>query len=549
MAQVRQAIVDEGLEVKVSSSAREEDGLRSSLSVPATSWMDDLAVPVRAAAPDDLLHNAGRTLQVIEAAISKIGVALNFGAGKSEILPILCGPGSRRAREDLLGRSGGTFAVQLREGVVSVTLTRSYVHLGSVIDTTASDLPDIRRRAILARELSISLKRLLHNPHLSLAEKSNFLASMPLARLRHGAGFWTLDTAKESHAFRSAYMEILRRAFRQVTGITSKGRSDYEVCCGLQLLQPEEARAVDVIRHAGWLLQDRSEVIQEFWLCQGAWRDECLRALSLLEPILRSSAASLWQQLQREPSLAKLWSRRLTKVCRRRNTEVGALLLPQWRAQQEAGKAGWIFCRLPEASEDLVGEHVCRTCHKAFRTAAALASRASRVHGRTAEATLATCGTRCEVCSTEFWSTGRLHQHMRQSLLCRQVTLQADLEPVPVRSEIGGAWIPAMKVQGPCPWWATLRPQASDTQQALTPVSGWDSILSLLSSKSSGEPAFLASSFVELATKFHLFADDRPLASFGHLYSDLLSATLIAVELKRKGFSGSFQSRLWKGNL
>ena len=138
---------------------------------------------------------------------------------------------------------------------------------------------------------------------------------------------------------------------------------------------------------------------------------------------------------------------------------------------------------------------------------------------------------------------------MRQSLLCRQVTLQADLEPVPVRSEIGGAWIPAMKVQGPCPWWATLRPQASDTQQALTPVSGWDSILSLLSSKSSGEPAFLASSFVELATKFHLFADDRPLASFGHLYSDLFSATLIAVELKRKGFSGSFQSRLWKGNL
>ena len=104
-----------------------------------------------------------------------------------------------------------------------------------------------------------------------------------------------------------------------------------------------------------------------------------------------------------------------------------------------------------------------------------------------------------------------------------------------------------MRVQGPCPWWATLRPQASDAQPAPTSVSGWDSVLSLLSSKSSGEPAFLASSFVELALKFHLSADDRPLASFGHSYSDLFSAALIAVELKRKGFSGSFQSVLWKG--
>ena len=412
MAQVRQAIVDEGLEVRVSPTAEEESSLPRGLSVPATSWMDDLAVPVRAAAPADLLNNAGRTLQVIEAAISKIGVALNFGAGKSEFLPILCGPGSRKAREDVLGRSGGTFAVKLQGGVVQVTLTRSYVHLGSVVDTTASDLPDIRRRASLARELSISLKRLLHNPHLSLSEKSNFLASMPLARLRHGAGFWALDTEQASQAFRSAYMEILRRAFRQVTGVTSKGRSDHEVCCGLQLLTPEEARAVDVIRHAGWLLQARSDVIQTFWLCQGAWRDECLRALGFLLPIFRRGADLLWQQLQQEPSLAKHWARRLTKVCRRRNSEVGASLLPQWRAQQDAAKAGWIFCRLPDSTEDLVGDHACRTCHKAFRSAAALASHASRVHGRTAEATLSTCGTRCEVCRTEFWSTGRLHQHI-----------------------------------------------------------------------------------------------------------------------------------------
>ena len=431
LCQVRRVLEEEGLAVQVVSSDGHGRPEEDSCSAPAASWMDDLAVPVQAANPGDLIGHAGRTLQVIDSAISRVGVSLNFGAGKTEFLPVLCGPGSRAAREEPPGRSGGAPSVALPKGIATVSLARSYVHLGAVVGAAASDLPDIRRRAALAREMSVSMRKLLSNPHLRLAEKSTFKASMPLARLRHGAGLWTVDTEQTRQAYHTAYMEILRRSFRQVTGVTSKGRSDWEICYGLQALHPDEARAVDLIRHAGWLLAVDSGILREFWLKQSSWKIECLLALRLLEPILCQDASSLWHDLVQDPSLAKPWARRLSKICRRRNSELGDLLLPPWRSQQAATRAGWIFCRLPDASENLLGEYACTVCRKFFRSSAALASHASRAHGKTAEAALATCGLCCEICSREYWTTQGLHQHMRQRSPFRRICC---LHPFVVKS-------------------------------------------------------------------------------------------------------------------
>ncbi|CAE7809940.1 unnamed protein product [Symbiodinium sp. CCMP2592] len=543
LAQVRQVLCEADLDVRLVSHVS-----RGPV-VPATSWMDDLAIPVKATQPSLLVDAARQVLHTTDEAIARIGVSLNFGVGKTEFLPILCGPGSRQAREELLGRTGGAFQITLRGLPSSVTLPRSYIHLGSVIDATASDVPDIKRRAALARELAVSLRKLLHNPHLTLPEKSNLVASMPLARLRHGAGFWILDGDQSRSAFHSAYMCILRMTFRQITGVTSKGRTDHEVCWGLHLLHPEEARAVDVIRHAGWMIQAKLAAITALWLEPGAWKTECLKALAILSPVLPGTPTptALWDLLFQQPQLAKRWAKRLTKVCRKRNAALGDELLPRWREQQEACRAGWIFCRLPDTSESLLGEHECRICHRAFRSLAVLASHASKVHDMTAESALATCGTRCEVCQKEFWSTRRLHQHMRQNPVCRQVTIHADLEPAALQGEPGGAWLPAMVVQGPQPFWATLRPSDSGPQQVVTQRSGWEHVLGLLHGKRSGEEAFLAESFVELATKFHLTAEDRPLATLGCPSSDLLYVVLVAVQLKRQGFSGSLRGKLWKG--
>ena len=109
-----------------------------------------------------------------------------------------------------------------------------------------------------------------------------------------------------------------------------------------------------------------------------------------------------------------------------------------------------------------------------------------------------------------------------------EITIQADLLPAPVRGEIGGL---CSIEDGPAP----------------TPISRWESIFSLLSSKCSEEPAFLASSLVELAVKHHLSAEERPLASLGRKHSDLLFVAFFVVELRHTGRPGIAQGSHWRG--
>ena len=237
-----------------------------------------------------------------------------------------------------------------------------------------------------------------------------------------------------------------------------------------------------------------------------------------------------------DPSLAKPWARRLSKICRRRNSELGDLLLPPWRSQQAATRAGWIFCRLPDASENLLGEYACTVCRKFFSV---LSGSGLPCQPRARK--------NCRSCSCHLWlalrdlQPGILDYAGTAPAHAAEITIQADLLPAPVRGEIGGAWLPAVTVQGPRPWWATLRPAPIEDGPAPTPISGWESIFSLLSSKCSEEPAFLASSLVELAVKHHLSAEERPPASLGRKHSDLLFVAFFVVELRHTGRPGIAQ--------
>ena len=127
--------------------------------------------------------------------------------------------------------------------------------------------------------------RITRNPCLSQQDKVNILIAGPLARLRHGTGLWELRKDYDRSQWSAGYIEILCRIFRQVTGVSSRRLSDEDVCTGLGMLSADETRKVDLVRHAGRLLSEPSEVITESWFAGRPWRSELERAIQCCSAI------------------------------------------------------------------------------------------------------------------------------------------------------------------------------------------------------------------------------------------------------------------------
>eukprot|EP00439_Symbiodinium_sp_Y106_P053387 s4522_g7.t1 len=102
------------------------------------------------------------------AELHQIGISLNTDAGKTDLVPIFQWPGSQQARQTWLCAYGAQLPVPLPTGgQIFLTMSDGYTHLGSVISACGSDLPDISRRAALAREMIGPLRRLCRNSELS----------------------------------------------------------------------------------------------------------------------------------------------------------------------------------------------------------------------------------------------------------------------------------------------------------------------------------------------------------------------------------------------
>ncbi|CAE6973415.1 unnamed protein product [Symbiodinium sp. CCMP2592] len=288
-------------------------GNHQDIQVPAPTWMDDLAIPFTTEKADEVVPTAALALGEVATALREAGIAINWGCGKSELLPIFYGPGAKTARTKWCATEGATFPVTLPDGsITSAHITPAYVHLGSLADMKGGDIEDIRRRRLLARELLRPLMRLLCNPFLDAKEKTELLLSMPVARFKHGAGLWRLSKKKEREAFHAGYMELLRRSFRPITGCSSRGLTDEDICDGLGVLSSAELRTVEVCRHAAWLWADESESIRALWLLEGEWLDEAKEAT---RRCARSSLSSTdaWDALLSRPIAAKAWIRSYIK--------------------------------------------------------------------------------------------------------------------------------------------------------------------------------------------------------------------------------------------
>ena len=425
--------------------------------------MDDLAVPLQAADGNELMEVAARTLRAVHLGMRRMGLEINLSRGKTELMPIFHGKGSKQARHRWLIEEGASLRVELATGCQTrISMTGHYVHLGARLDVTGSDVRTVHYRACLMREMVKPLSRLLRSPELTESEKVDMVTSMPHARLRHGSGCWQLATERERARYQAAHYEAPRRLFRHITALSTQGASDEDVALILGIPRAQEARNADVLRQLGWILLARQPRLQQLWM-DSAWGPVAREAMGQVVSQLGIPFEVAWKQLCQDPSVAGRWARRYLKTCIQQRQPAQASRRAEMTAMQAAREAGAIFCRRRQEPPPLPIGHSCDSCGEVFQTKAAMAAHARKIHGITAPATQVALGTSCAVCMKEFWTHERLKMHLRKAPDCVSVLTEAEMvaEEHPHRKDSSPQWLPATKLVVPQPWWAGLRPVAT----------------------------------------------------------------------------------------
>ncbi|CAE7689873.1 unnamed protein product, partial [Symbiodinium sp. CCMP2456] len=241
----------------------------------------------------------------------------------------------------------------------------------------------------------------------------------------------------------------------------------------------------------------------------GSWHQQVLQALQDCASVV---ATCSWECLSADPSLAGQWASSFARKCRGRARRRQEEHLLRWTNLAAARTAGAYFFHF-KGSCHTGPEHKCPDCALQCKTAAALAAHMSKAHGRVATSTAVANGTRCEVCSTEFWSTKRLRDHLRRQPKCLKVWAESDLDSREVaETSRRHAWRPACKTSGPAPWWATLRPESAPSTATDASFDGLRFITAWLQSATNGLTETQVHQLIAHGIAYHLTPDDMPVA-------------------------------------
>ncbi|CAE7852303.1 SRP19 [Symbiodinium microadriaticum] len=447
-----------GRVLKKTAAFLHEQGLRASIAVSAPgghgltpTWADDVSILLQASAPGAVMTAVAQTMSFFLAELKQAGLKANMGPGKTEALLSINGPGARRVRQQIFCQDSPAIALKPGDGEGTIRVTSSYEYLGSLVQADGHALPAILHRRRLAREMFRPIKnRMLRNPALTMQEKIDLVRSRILTRFFYGSGLWTLGTQREKDTVEETVFGFYRGAFRHILAVSSQGYSNIELAGALGLPTPGELLNVERARTVVQLAREGLSTVlielahDEVWWTQ---TEEAVRAVGLAE-----TGASLSAFL---PIAAHLTPSEVRAKCKLYLTHgIRARWIPIAKVQP---RPACDTVRITAATGPQLPWD-CSLCPCAFATRKDLAVHEARKHGKRAQHVLCAVGSRCEVCSTEFWSQARLSEHLRKQPRCLQVYTEGDICHTPSPAQKGlHAWKPSIRTYGPQPWWATLQ--------------------------------------------------------------------------------------------
>ncbi|CAE7031253.1 ggact.2 [Symbiodinium sp. CCMP2592] len=415
-------------------------------------WADDVCILVEVGPAELVPAATADTLAFFLDRMHEAGLQANMGLGKTETILALYGPGSREVRRQYLSQTDPQLPYSSHYEQGHVRITAAYDHLGSTIQADGHSLPAIRRRRELARELYRPLKaRVLRNPALTREEKIDLLRSRVIPRMMYGSGLWSVKTRQEEETLEGAINGFYRGSFQPIFGIKSQGYSSLELASALRMPTPAELLAVERLRAATQLARsDMLPVLEELSHDDKWWPAVTHAASEIgLLPPGEKTFPQIVEHLRAPHAITKAACRRFI------------------RQRIEGRRVSWDDLKQREPCDTVTitaasGQALqwqCEKCPSAFADYRRLAVHTATKHGQRALHAVSAIGSRCEVCTGEYWTRQRLAVHLRRSPRCLRVYAEAEIQDVPEVHQPGsGAWRPCTISHGPRPWWATLNP-------------------------------------------------------------------------------------------
>ena len=439
-------------------------------------WVDDLAIVVASPTAAGLVPKLARVASVVEQALCSTGVQVNYTPGKTEAMYCLRGSGARLVKRFWAIEQHCRVQLPLGPGQGKfLQLTSEYTHLGSRLQANGQQFAAIDHRVSVAKPLFAALRRrLLFNACLTHAEKVRLVVQGPLASLLHGSGLWVTSDKKTACRAYEAISDMYRQCVRPILGISSRGLANDEVCQVLGVLPPAAVLRFQRMRAtlsvasladkylAVVLAQERTwiELVVDDW---ASFPKLACPLESACRPFLCTQVLAFFEWLHSHSKSFKLKIRGFIKQQLQVLASHTERVLHKARLLDEMFSRHAFSWRQPTFSTTAIPLVACPECHKVLQGRAALASHRSKTHGVVALGSLLHDHTACPVCLVEYWSPSRLWEHLRKSTRCRR-TFEAS-DPVLLKTSKSfskASDLPAVRIEGPQEWWATLQPEAAE---------------------------------------------------------------------------------------
>ena len=180
--------------------------------IPPVTWVDDLAVPVTANNPAELVPTIRRVLQHVHQVFYTKGLQINYAKGKTEVVVMFRGMDADAQRLAFFSSHHESFiAASTDTHVFRVRAVASYKHLGVRFQMDADLYHEVQCRSSQARVAYNEIRRsVFRNRAISAQARLQLLNSLVFSKLLYGAGTWYEIPRRAVQKLDSAVMRYYR---------------------------------------------------------------------------------------------------------------------------------------------------------------------------------------------------------------------------------------------------------------------------------------------------------------------------------------------------
>ena len=402
---------------------------RSQHLIPAfhTTWADDLAIMLTFESADSaqgsLCHATAHLLDALRA----FGMRATIGDGKTEAMLWIRGAGAVRLRQHTFGQAKPSLTVLQEDEAINLPLTARYKHLGGILSSSCTMVPELKTRGQKALRTYWSLcKPIFRSQCIDFDAKLRIFSATVLAILTWGSGAWPLLNGQEFNLYQRQTWDLYRRIAQiKLKSRTPSRLTHAEILEATGFAHPQDLLDESRARYLGslvlhgpdqlWALLHYDSGALEAYQQALRWLWEAIRRDSILgDPQhtweewsqLISAKPATWKTLIHRAAIRYRGLRRRNGQTQQWHQHIAQILVDHGRTT------------MPTPPTE---KHWCLVCMRSFAQKRAWFLHAHHKHGYRSIAGSVVQGRHCPRCDRVYKDSTRLLHHLQYSRACRQL--------------------------------------------------------------------------------------------------------------------------------